>query len=347
MENDKCTVEHLMSNEKFVKWAINPDLVPDTEWQKILNAAHEDEQKASIAIARDMVRALQSADLEAEIEEDAHRVWSNLQPVVRGEKHQNPSIPMFSIQNTMKIAASLVLLVLAGIWWSGQNKPTEPVVVNEIKTIEKANPKGRRSQVTLKDGTKVTLNSESKIIYTSDYGNSSRDITLIGEAFFEVAKDPHRPFVVTTGKVTTTALGTSFNISSFPEEEEVVVSLASGKVKVEELDQQSESFVLEPGEQIIYAKEQGAFERLHPEDDAAYLWKDGIISFDQATISDIVKKLERWYGVTIVVGNTPGMLVRYDGIFKQQSLENVLKAMSFSLNFSYTIHEEEIKIMFN
>jgi transmembrane sensor len=178
-----------------------------------------------------------------------------------------------------------------------------------------------------------------------------REVTLIGEAFFEVTENPHKPFIVKSGNITTTALGTSFNICNFPEDEKITVSLATGKVTVEEVDQSSAAkrkpYLLNPGEQIRYAVDFKQFEKLRNEDDGEYLWKDGIISFKQASLDHVIQKLERWYGVTIVISNQTSSVVNYDGIFSNQSLDNVLKAMSFSLNFKYSIYEENIKIMFN
>jgi transmembrane sensor len=178
-----------------------------------------------------------------------------------------------------------------------------------------------------------------------------REVTLRGEAFFEVTENPHKPFIVKSGNITTTALGTSFNICNFPEDEKITVSLATGKVKVEELNQTSgeeqKPYLLIPGEQIRYSVDAKNFEKLRNEDDEDYLWKDGIISFKQTDLDDVVEKLERWYGVTIDVTNQTNSVVNYDGIFSNQSLDNVLKAMSFSLNFKYSIEQETIKIMFN
>ena len=225
----------------------------------------------------------------------------------------------------------------------------DSVAINQISTIEKSTPKGAKSTITLKDGSTVVLNSESTISYSSNFGDSIREITLVGEAFFEVTKNPNKPFIVKSSNVTTTALGTSFNISSYPECRNVTVSLATGKVKVNQFhaDSQATSYFLIPGEQIKYQKSTQSFLKSRNKDDEAFLWKDGILSFNQAALPQITQKLERWYGVKIEVAILPKSLVDYDGIFNNQSMSNVLKAMSFSLNFDYTIEEKNVKIMFN
>ncbi|MEQ6121608.1 FecR domain-containing protein [Reichenbachiella sp. MALMAid0571] len=339
-------IEDLVQDESFLQWVIAPNAELEVKWRAL-----QKENPENIETARNLILTLRNKNEDNEIDEDAKNIWSNLQPIVRGEtlsqtnrKSVEPKQSKLSL--LWKIAASVVLIIGLSLWTLDLQKK-DPVVLNHTSGIEKSTPKGVKSTVTLKDGSTVVLNSESTISYHSNYGDSIREITLVGEAFFEVAKNPNKPFIVKTGNISTTALGTSFNISSYPECQTVTVSLATGKVKVNNTNSKIDSYFLTPGEQIKYQKSTHSFIKSRNKDDEAFLWKDGILSFNQADLAQITQKLERWYGVSVDVSVQPKSVVDYDGIFNNQSMSNVLKAMSFSLNFDYRIEEKNIKIMFN
>ena len=344
-------IEDFVQDESFDHWVLNPEGINRNKWERILIA--NPNKSNDIDVARGIVLSFQNEEDKEDFNEDAREIWEKLQPVVRGERQVN-GLSMTKRESNFKfffkVAASIILVSALSFWYF-QADDSEVIAIQEVEIIKKVNPKGRRSTITLKDGSTVTLNSESSLIYASDFGESMREVTLIGEAFFEVTENPHKPFIVKSGNITTTALGTSFNISNFPEDEKITVSLATGKVRVEKVNQSSDvghkQHLLIPGEQIRYSVDAKKFEKLRSEDDGEYLWKDGIISFKQASLDDIIQKLERWYGVTIELSNQTNSVVNYDGIFSNQSLSNVLKAMSFSLNFKYAIDQETIKIIFN
>lgn len=351
MDYSKYKIEDFVQDESFAHWILNPEGINRNKWERIL--ASNPYKANDIEIAKNIILSFQNEESKEDIGEDAQEIWKNLQPVVRGESHNDGVKSMNKGSNLnffLKIAASIVLVSALAFWYFQPNN-LEEIAIQEVEIIKKVNPKGRRSTITLKDGSTVILNSESSLSYASNFGESVRELTLIGEAFFEVTENPHKPFIVKSGNIITTALGTSFNISNFPGEEKITVSLATGKVKVEEVNQPSESkykpYLLNPGEQIRYSVGVKEFEKLRNEDDEDYLWKDGIISLKHADLDEVVEKLERWYGVKIEISNQSSSIVNYDGIFSNQSLDNVLKAMSFSLNFKYAIEEENIKIMFN
>lgn len=351
MDYSTYKIEDFVQDESFSHWVLHPVGINRNKWERILIA--NPDKSHDIEVARGIVLSFQSAEYKEDIDQDAKKIWEKLQPIVRGENQINDrSITKRESTNKFffKVAASIILVSALSFWYF-QPTDSQSIASQEVEIIKKVNPKGRRSTIKLKDGSTVILNSESSLSYASDFGESVRELTLTGEAFFEVSENPHKPFIVRSGNITTTALGTSFNISNFPNDERITVSLATGKVKVEEVNQPSDlkdnPYLLIPGEQISYSVDAKKFEKLRNEDDEDYLWKDGIISLKHADLDEVVEKLERWYGVKIEIGNQSNSIVNYDGIFNNQSLENVLKAMSFSLNFKYSIDQETIKIMFN
>lgn len=353
MDYSHYRIDDFVQDESFVQWVMSPTKDLEAKWQVVLK--NQPLKAGDMNVAKDLVRTLRDKTTDEEVEMDSRKVWQNLQPAIRGEVKESPSRSIGNMTREgwpqwLKVAASIVLIGGLSFWFLKNTTEQQPLE-NHISTVVKSTPKGVKSTITLKDGSVVTLNSESTISYTSDYGDSLREITLTGEAFFDVAKNPQRPFVVKSGNVATTALGTSFNISSFPEDQQVVVSLATGKVEVKELINQlgepTEHYILYPGEQIQYTKSTLSFLKVKTRDDEAYLWRDGILSFKHADLPQITRKLERWYGVNIDVAELPNSVIDYDGIFNNQSLDNVLNAIGFTLNFDYTVQKKEIKIMFN
>ncbi len=251
------------------------------------------------------------------------------------------------IKPGLKIAASLILLLsISYVWVEQTYSVADEPVAKPVSYVQKQNPKGRKSTVFLKDGSKVILNSESSITYDENFATGKREILLKGEAFFEVAKDPNRPFIVKSGSISTVALGTSFNVRNYADSD-ITVSLVTGKVRIDENGEMSSAGVLMPGEKIKYDRESATLEKLKYNDYEDLLWKDGILSFKKATISEVVATLERWYGVEIAVVKPCKKSVSYGAVFKDQSLKQVLQAMGFTLNFDYIINDKKVEIMFN
>ena len=218
--------------------------------------------------------------------------------------------------------------------------------------ISKSNNAGRKSNIHLKDGTIVNLNSESEITYYETFSDTARIIWLTGEAFFEVAHDREKPFYVISQNVKVKALGTSFNVFGYADSDKVKVSLSSGKVSVGKYsatvgeDLLNEIEIL-PGQEISYQKSQNVFSPITTYDAIEVEgWKDGILYFKQAGLSEIVSKLKRWYGVDIQLNSVPKNEISYTGKFKNQNLENVLMSIGFVTNFNFEINEKNVLLNF-
>ncbi|WP_026956208.1 FecR family protein [Algoriphagus vanfongensis] len=211
--------------------------------------------------------------------------------------------------------------------------------------ITKSNPKGQKTKIVLDDGSAVYLNSQSSITFPADF-KTNRSIRLQGEAFFEVVKDPNHPFEVEANGIITTALGTSFNISTFQKDEQVAVTLVTGKVK---LNQQGRNQFIElnPGEESLLSLQGDTLEKYQVAVSDRILWTEGVLKFEETSFEDMVAVLERWYDVSIMVSGKPKPL-RASGVFdRQESLRNVLNVMSKTLEFEFEIEDQSITIHFN
>jgi transmembrane sensor len=246
-----------------------------------------------------------------------------------------------------KIAASLLLLV--SVWYFFNNAtPVSKDQISEIKTNEKHNPAGQKSRIFLPDGSTVWLNADSKVSYPEKFTDEKREVILNGEAFFEIVKNQDIPFIVRTGKVSTIVLGTAFNVKAFDDDPVTQVALQSGKVKVEFNDnEQTYVMFLDPGDALTYNKSESSAKKNKFEEERLLSWKDGFIVFRDADLDEIVSTLSRWYGVQFEIKNRDNESWSYTGSFDNAILENVMKSISFTKEFSYTINQKNVIIEFN
>ena len=242
------------------------------------------------------------------------------------------------------VAATLLLLVGATLLftWYNNLRTERPLRENATATrITKSNPRGQKSLITLPDGSQVKLNAASLLEYSPNF-DSSRHVTLVGEAFFEVVRDTLRPFIVTVGEVQVRVLGTSFNVQAFPSEESTTVAVASGAVLVQKSREQTSQ--LQAREMVRVNHPTGTLEKSDFDPAETLAWKDGILRFRQASFAQIVQQLERWYGVDFVVRRRQPITEGFTGRYDNPSLEVVLEGMSFSSDFTFTIEDKQVII---
>ena len=245
------------------------------------------------------------------------------------------------------IAASIVVvfMVVFVLYHLGPEGSAGDLSTAEM--VNKSNPAGQKSKIFLPDGSTAWLNAESHIQYLRDFTDSSRDVYLDGEAYFNVAHDAARPFRVHAGGMEVTALGTIFNVRSFDDDHQTLVSLIQGKVGV-----QARNFyeVINPGEGISLDHEAnsraGSISKVKVDVAREVAWKDGVLIFDGQRIGAIVRTLEQWYGVDIDVQGSPDQNAKYYGKFKNENLENVLTGMQYGKPFKFEIKGRKVKITF-
>lgn len=220
----------------------------------------------------------------------------------------------------------------------------EVVTVNQ-KRITKHNPAGQKTKIALPDGSTLFLNSESSVSYSEDFA-TNRHVELEGEGFFTVKKDENHPFTVEANGVVTTALGTSFNVSTFHADQKVAVTLVTGKVKLipEGVDNY---LILNPGEESVLSVRENAFDKYQVDVRDKILWTEGVLRFSNTTFEEMIGVLERWYGVKISVAGTPEEYLASGTFEKNESLNNVLHVLSASMDFEYQLNNKEVVINFN
>jgi len=209
--------------------------------------------------------------------------------------------------------------------------------------------KGITDKIKLADGSLITLDASSTLRYPVKFANHKRPVYLDeGEALFEVAKDKTSPFTVYTPKFATTALGTAFNIRSYAKENKVSISLLHGKIKVEDLHPSHKlnaPKILLPHEQVVLNKQSGDLQKGGFDDETPITsWKDGVLSFKDATMDEVLNSIENRFNV-VIKNNSRHSNWSYTGTFKAQSLNDVLKTVCLTEGISsYTIVNNNITL---
>lgn len=338
-------IEDFMLDLQFKKWVLNPQPETDEFWGKWLENNPNNKQK--FLLAKELIQNTKFRQTDVP-EEASERVLSSVlkktNVITNGISKSN--IRIVSWKMISRMAASILLIIGVYVVFDYyQSQPNDFYPTTKIKK----NPAGRKSQVFLPDGSMVWLNSASSIEYIEDFIGHKRLVKLKGEAYFDVAKDENKPFIVESNNISIMALGTSFDVRAYEGDETIEVVLVEGKVQVESIDDGGKNFTafLEPGEYLKYDNLNKKALKGKADLKSEMAWKNGVIHFDRASFEEVVLKLERWYGVKIEIenqGNQGGW--QYSSEFDSQSLEVVLKSIGYSKNFNYHIKKNTVTIKF-
>lgn len=221
------------------------------------------------------------------------------------------------------------------------NKNQESKLCSLYNTI--VVPNGERSQILLYDGTKVWLNSGTKLRYPVAFSSKTREVFIEGEAFFDVAKDKEHPFVVNTDKLSIKVLGTHFDVCAYSDDDKTFTTLEEGSVKVTNKSNGKE-LRLKPGEQVVLDRETNVLSQQNVNTDLYTSWKENLLKFENAPFEDVIKKMERWYDIKIIVDPSINTMERYTMTIKTESLREMLALLSKTTRIDYEIKVNSVFI---
>lgn len=214
---------------------------------------------------------------------------------------------------------------------------SESVVYNKLEI-----PRGGEFCLTLSDGTRVWLNSETSIQYPVAFGAKERRVFVQGEAYFEVAKDAKKPFTVQFMSSSVTVLGTSFNIRAYPEEKRSQTTLAEGSVRIYS---PGSSMLLKPGEQAEVSALSGEMVKQEVEVKNFTSWKDGRFVFEQQPLEDIMRTLERWYDIRVIFKDEGAKRISLSGNMKRYGdFSQVMKMLQMTGDVRFELHGNDVYI---
>lgn len=267
---------------------------------------------------------------------DKERVWSK----IVNNLHQVKPVKMYTrrlLYRTAGIAAMLALVL-------GFSLTLFLVKKEEVRMVSYTAPVGQKAEVNLPDGTKVWLNSGSTLTYSTDYAKDHRSVKLDGQAFFDVARDDKKQFDVSVGNVKVLVHGTAFDINGYGDHSELEVVLLRGRVTVVSASTDRLLVDMRPNQKAIFPLHDIENSRLTTCDaEIESVWRLGKMKIENEKLQDVIRKMERWYGVRIQLQNVPENK-RYWMTIKTESLREMLEIVNRVTPITYIINGEEVII---
>ena len=310
----------------------------DSDKEQLLTWLKEsDKNLHSYSEFRDVWFASQS---NSSVHSDMEKALKRLEKRIKGKESEKKIniVSPYNFYKTARVAAFFALLFIIGItfYHIGRNVTKKDILIlNHLITDS-----GSKRRFVLPDSTIVWLNSNSKLEYPTTFSESSREISLEGEAYFEVARDEDRPFVVRTENLTVKVLGTEFNINAHSSEK-VQTVLVKGRVEAETAGRQK--VVLQPGELAESGRSQIRVSKVNVRKYTA--WREGMFYFEEATLEEILQELCDWYYVQVVFTNPSARMRKFSGILERNDdLEKVLKKIELTTSVRFTVQKGMIKV---
>jgi ferric-dicitrate binding protein FerR (iron transport regulator) len=264
------------------------------------------------------------------------RIWNTVSPQLQRRRH----LPI-----VRRLVAAAAAAAVLGAAWTGWRftQATAPV----IEQLSSA-PRGK-SRVVLPDGSIVWLNCNTQLHYEKNsFGKQHRQITLTGEAFFDIAKNDGIPFIIHAGKVTIRVLGTAFNVKAYAGDSAVFTTLVRGKIAV---SFREKTVVLHPEEKLTVplTRLTTVLQQKHLEKDSSgqlpeISWLNNKLVFDNNTFGELAAKMSQWYGVTFHFESASVEQLRFSGIIDTESIDEALKMLQLSRSFNFQIDGKEVRI---
>lgn len=268
-------------------------------------------------------------------------IWNKIQQEKRNHNQKTTLVN----PHWMKIASLVVLLISSSVVFYVL---TQNNAKTDYKLIEITTQYGETKTITLPDSSVIQLNVGSKLTYYQPFRSNRREVKLSGEAFFQIIRNPEKPFVISSNYLTTTVLGTSFNISSYTNEKENV-TVSTGKVKVEFSPKEDKSIqlaYLEPGQQAFLDKPNENLVKQITTTDPNKNWTNHYLSFKNDKLFLVLKKLERIYNVHFEYDKNLVKDKTISSSYHKAGLTEILNEISYMTGLKFnTINKNSIKIM--
>lgn len=238
----------------------------------------------------------------------------------------------------LKIAAILIFGIVISKYFISRNTRENSSAMQTMHV-----PAGQRAEITLADGTHVWLNAQSTLNFPAVFTGNTREVQLNGEAYFEIISDKAHPFIVKTSRYNVKAWGTRFNLLAYSFSDVFETSLFEGSVEIL-TPAGTNGLFISPNEKAVVENNQLMKEAIT--NTGQFLWKDGIISFDNESFPEMVKKLELYFDLNIAVQNKNILMYRCTGKFRtKDGVEHILKVLQLSNKFKYTINNTRTIIL--
>lgn len=352
------SVDDFTFDPAFRSWVTAPTPRQDAFWQEWL-AAHP-ERRADVRLARQIVLSLSELQPDVSQSQIEHDVAQMLGRIGGQSEPQPARVYRFRPVMAWASAAAVVLLLGLG-WWFGLRSP-QPTAHRSLQTGQTAegdsfftNKTNRALQIILPDGSEVMLSPRSTLRYTPAFDDTTRDVTLEGEAFFTVVKNPKRPFRVYSDAIVTRVLGTSFRVSAYPDKRDLTVTVRTGKVSVytrhdltsgnnKRIDRRVIS--LTPNQQAQFSRETTSFQKKLADQPVVIdreMTADNF-EFDETPVEQVLQRVEKAYGIDIIYDSDVLQNCALTASLADESLNNKLTIICKGIEARYEVIDGKIII---
>lgn len=336
-------------NESFREFVEGKNPVSVKNWEDwiALNPDSKDEVETAAKVVRSLF-----LNRKASVTIDKNKSLAELMKLINEDRPESVKTRLILNSIWFKIAAvSLLIIGLSSLWnaFHVRNITTGNIAYNEIIV-----PLGEKAQIVLSDGSHLWINSASKVRYSLNFGENSREVTLEGEAFFDVAKKSGKTFVVNTRDAKINVMGTAFNVKCYPGDKKTQTTVVRGLVKVEDIFGDREAIIVKPNEMATLREKSMpditasqipsiTVNRVDPE--SVVSWKDQLLVFAGEPFEDLAVKMERWFNVNIKIDDEELKSERYNGKFvHNETVYQVLEAIKITTPIIYKVEKDTIII---
>lgn len=313
----------------------------DGDKQEMLAFFHRPENEFEVkeVLLEELINEVEAPSGNIDLKTLFYKIWKKIE---NEQKQQNSKKRYLKFWT--KIAAAIIIGLMTGIFATTLKKThIEPVY------YEAHSPKGSVSQLLMPDSTLVFLNADSRVRYNIESKNKTREVYLEGEAWFDVAKNKKKPFIVHTPYYDVRVTGTQFNIKAYKSDRELTTTLEEGQIIIGSTENfcMAKDIIVKPGEQVILDKDSRKISIRKVNTQWYTSWKDNKLVFVNMNMGELVVLLERKYGVDIEVNDKNILKLHFDGTIKNESIIELLEIIKHALPIDYKIVGQKIKITSN
>ena len=355
MNDEILNIEDLLGNDSFISWVLRDEDV--LLWEEFIRS--NPDKKELVEKASKIVLDLHRAEQETVPFIDEQKLWSRIESSVGDREEPVQGKPVRKMYKAFLVAACVLMITAFGIFKTMQTD-RKRVTYKELLThakvenqlVEKRNDGAAAMQVRLEDGTVITLRKNSKLSYPAHFQKHKREVFLSGEAFFDVTKDPSRPFLVYANETVTKVLGTSFEIRAFENSQDVTVHVKTGRVsvykqsRIQTDDPETTGLVLLPNQKGTFNRDSEMLVKnlvpdplpIAPIDDKQK------IRFDEVPVTDVFAEIEKIYGVQILCDHELLAKCIISTAIRNESLYDNLDVICRTIGGSYKEIDAQIVI---
>jgi ferric-dicitrate binding protein FerR (iron transport regulator) len=366
MDYEHYEVENFLMDDSFLNYCLERNEKDVRFWQQWIKA--HPEKGALVQQAKELYFVLNGNITSQQLQKDEQQFRAIAEKHMAATRHEEPVLlnppPTRSsrIRSILLYTGLAAAAILAVIILPNKLQPKTNTQPNSYTHTSNA---GERKSFQLPDGSKVTLNAGSTITLSASFNEQARELTLQGEAFFDVTHNTAKPFIIHTNSMDVKVLGTVFNVKAYPNDKVTETALLKGMVEVTVHNTSNKKIILHPNQKIILPNEEvthaatQAPSKKEPAKDTGYTiaaltysttdsslvevsWTQNKLVFNDNSFEEIAAQLERWYNVTIRFNNDEVKQYRFTANFDQKNITQVLDALKWSRPFKYTINENNV-----